>query len=386
MAHQPGAGLANALRISLSDLLFVIRMRRSVFFALLVVGGQGLVRSTSAQPFQLSDDATLELSGGIQPRASLGIEDADDTERLGLGLRRARLQFRLTLLGKVGMEYDVDTTPGDLRSVDLFAFYDITETLQLRAGRLPPAQPRGYVPTSNTRIDAVDRAPVDERWAAGTLGSSGRDIAVDLTAELGETEVQVTLHNGTGGFSRDTDNFRESGSSSSLTRGTDETALALSAAVHHGAPTGLSFGGFSSLNARGSERTTLDGVRRGYGTAGAHLYWGERPGGQPLRVKLDAVATQYEAVGGESQRSAGVGALAAVRVLGHGEAFARGERYWNDLDAPGDVFGTLGGSYSPSAALGRDYRDLRVTAAYVVRRNPAGELGHLAILQGQIIF
>ena len=353
---------------------------------LLSVASLALAGSAGAQPFQLSDDATLELSGSIQPRASLGVEGADATERLGLGLRRARLQFRLTLLDRVGMEYDIDTTPGDLRSVDLFAFYDLSEAVQLRAGRLPPAQPRGYVPTSHARIDAVDRASVDERWAAGTLGSSGRDIALDLTAELGETELQVTLHNGTGGFSRDTDNFRESGSSSSLTRGTDETALAISASAHHGGPTGLSFGGFGSLNARGSERTTLGDARRGYGTAGAHLYWGERPGAQRLRVKIDALATQYEAVGGESQRAGGVGALAAVRVLGHGEAFARGERYWEDLDAPGDVFGTLGASYSPSAALGRDYRDFRVTFAYIVRRNPVGKVGHLAVLQGQVVF
>ncbi|MGB3542800.1 hypothetical protein, partial [Rubrivirga sp.] len=268
---------------------------------------------------ELTDDATLSLTGGIQPRVGFGIEGADDTERLGLGLRRARLQFRLTVLDKVGMEYDIDTTPGDLRGVDLFAFYNISETVQLRAGRLPPAQPRGFVPTSNTRIDAVDRSPVDERWAAGTLGSSGRDISVDLTAEVGLTELQLTLHNGTGGFSRETDNFRESGSAPSVTRGTDETALALSAAVHRGAPTGLAFGGFASVNARGSARTALGDEGRGYGSAGAHLYHGERPGGQPVRFKLETVATRYESVDDVVQQAAGVGVFGAVRAFDHGE-------------------------------------------------------------------
>ncbi len=362
----------------------MIRIRFRLGALAILVGAS--IPAAAAQPFQITEDVTLALSGGIQPRASLGIEGADDTGRLGFGLRRARLQFRLTLLDLVGMEYDIDTTPGDLRSVDLFAFYDITEMLQLRAGRLPPAQPRGYVPTSNTRIDAVDRAAVNERWSDGTIGSAGRDIGVDLTATFGETELQLTLHNGTGGFSRETDNYRESGSGASVTRGADDMAIALSVAAHHGGSTGLGFGGFASANARGSERTSLGAVERGYASAGAHLYWGERPGAQPLRFKLEAVGTQYESVGGVEQQAAGVGLLGAARLLPHSEVFARGERYWNDVDARGDVFGTFGASYSPSAALGRDYRDLRITAAYVVRRDAEGEVGHLGLMQAQIIF
>jgi hypothetical protein len=334
----------------------------------------------------LTDEASLAASGGIQPRVGVGVEGADDTERLGLGVRRARLQFRFTLLDRAGMEYDVDLTPGDLRSVDFFAFYDVSETIQLRAGRLPPAQARGFVPTSYSRIDAVDRAPTNERWAAGTLGSSGRDLALDLTAERGRTDVQVTLHNGRGGFSRVTDNFRESGSGTSVTRRTDQTALALSGAVHHGRPTGFSFGAFASGNARGSDESALGDTPRSYVSAGTHLYYGERPGSQPVRFKVEGVATQYESVGGDRQRSAGVGVLAAVRALDHGEVFARGDQFWEDVDDRGAVYGTFGASYSPSAALGRDYRDLRVTASYVVRRNEDEAVGHLVTLQGQIIF
>jgi len=344
------------------------------------------VSAAAQAQLTLAEDATLSLTGGIQPRVGFGIEGSDDTERLGLGLRRARLQFRLTLLDRVGMEYDVDTTPGDLRSVDLFAFYDVSETVQLRAGRLPPAQARGFIPTSYSRIDAVDRSPMDERWAAGTLGSSGRDISLDLTAELGETEVQVTLHNGTGGFSRDTDNFRESGSASSVTRGTDETEFALSASVHHGGPTGLSFGGFASGNARGNDQSALNDTPRRYISAGTHLYYGERPGSQPVRLKAEVVATQYEGVGGFRQQSAGAGVFGAIRAFGHGEIFVRGDRFWEDVDDDGELYGTFGGSYSPGSALGRDYRDLRITASYLVRRNIDGDIGHLVKLQGQIIF
>ena len=353
--------------------------------ALLVLGARG----PAAQTFQLSDDATLALSGNIQPRVGLGVEGADGTERVGFGLRRSRLQFRLTLLERAGMEYDIDATPGDLRSVDLFAFYDLTPRVQLRAGRLPPAQPRAFVPTSNTRIDAVDRAAVAERWAAGTLGSAGRDLGVDVTATLGGTTLQATLHNGTGGFSRETDNFRESGSGPSVTRGTDKSELALSVSARHGGASGVSFGGFASANARGSESTAAprEGADpRAYATAGGHLYWGERAGSQPARVKLDAVGTLYEREGGVAQRAGGVSAFAALRLFPHGEVFARGERYWEDARARGLLFGTLGASYSPSAARGRDYRNLRLTLAYVLRRDEAGAVGHLAVLQGQVAF
>lgn len=354
---------------------------------LLLIASFLLVPHASAQSsLVLTEDATLTLSGGIQPRVGLGVEGADNTERLGLGLRRARLQFRLTLMERVGMEYDIDTTPGDLRSVDLFAFYDVSETVQLRAGRLPPAQARGFIPTSYSRIDAVDRSPVDERWAAGTLGSSGRDLAVDLTAAFGDTDLQVTLHNGTGGFSRDTDNFRESGSASSVTRGTDETELAISASLHHGGPTGLSFGGFASGNLRGNDEAMLGDVNRGYLSAGTHLYYGERPGSQPVRFKLEALATQYERVDGYRQQSAGAGVFGAIRAFSYGELFVRGDRFWEDVDTDGEIYGTIGGSYSPGARLGRDYRDLRITASYLVRRNDTGDVGHLVKLQGQIIF
>ncbi|MGB3543108.1 hypothetical protein, partial [Rubrivirga sp.] len=70
----------------------------------------------------------------------------------------------------------------------------------------------------------------------------------------------------------------------------------------------------------------------------------------------------------------------------HGAVFVRGDRYWTDVDQPGDVVGTVGASYSPSAAMGRDYRDLRVTASYLVRRNQEGDVGHLVKLQGQFVF
>ena len=81
----------------------------------------------------------------------------------------------------------------------------------------------------------------------------------------------------------------------------------------------MSFGGFAGYNAAGSDETvvtTTEDVRRAYGTASAHLYWGERPGSQPVRLKLDAVGIRYQEAADVTQRSVGVSGFGAVRVLG----------------------------------------------------------------------
>ena len=349
-----------------------------------------LAASPASAQIALGDNATLSVSGGVQPRASFASQEVSaqgrtDT-RLGIGLRRARLQFNLDYQDRAGLEYDVDTAPGDVRSVDLFGYYNVSDNVQVRAGRLPVAQPRAYIPTSYTRIDAIDRAVIAERWAGGTIGSSGRDFGAEVEVAAGDTEILFSVHNGGGGFNRATDNLRESGSSGSVTRGTDQTALAVGASVHHAAGAGVSFGGYAGYNGAGSPETVFNDVQRSYATASAHLYWGERIGSQPIRIKLDAVAIQYEDVADFTQQSVGVSAYGAVRVLGHGEAFVRGEQFWDDADGPGATYGTVGVSYSASAALGQDYRNVRITAGYTVRQDAADDVAHLAIVQGQIVF
>lgn len=353
-----------------------------------------LAASAPRAQINIGPDATFEISGGIQPRVGFAVQEveAEDRtdQRLGFGLRRARVQFNLTYRDRVGLEYDVDTAPGDVRSVDLFAFYDVTDGVQVRAGRLPVAQPRAYIPTSYTRIDAIDRAVIAERWAGGTIGSSGRDFGAEVEVVTGATELLFSVHNGTGGFSREADNFRESGSAGSLTRGGDQTSLAVGASAHHELRGGVSFGGYAGLSVGGSEETIVETpageVQRGYATAAAHLYWGEIPGSQPVRLKLDAVGIRYDEADGVRQQAVGLSGFGAVRVLGYGEAFARAEQFWDDVDTQGATYGTVGLSYSASAALGGDYRDVRITAGYTVRRDAADDVGHLVIVQGQIVF
>ena len=365
----------------------------------LVVLSTGVARAQDRE-IRLGPDLVLEPSGAVQPRMSYGVQrspDGDDT-RVGIGLRRARIQVRVTYLDRLGFEYDVDTAPGDVRSVDLFGFYALAEGVEIRAGRLPPAQPRAYIPTSFSETDVVDRAAIAERWAAGTIGSSGRDFGASVEVEREQYQVEVTLHNGTGAFSREQGNFRESPAGESVTRGTDQTGLALSALARltPAALPGVEIGAFVGANGAGSENTALMDVERTYTTAAAHAYWGARPGSQPVRLKADVLGIRYETVGGQRQRSAGASALAAVRVLRHAEAFARAERFWSDVDADGESYYAAGLSYSLSAARGRNYREVRLTAAYTYRDSAAPGLGglgsegredaHLAVLQAQFAF
>ena len=347
-----------------------------------------LAPAPRAQALQLGPDVSLLISGTVQPRLSYGYQDGDEPgERLGVGVRRARFQMRASYQD-VGFEFDFDGSSGDVRSVDLYGFYNASETVQVRAGLLPPAQPRAYVPTSHSRIDAIERAAIAERWSQGTIGSSGRDVGIDVEVEAGRTSAVLSLHSGTGSLARGLGNFRESITAGDVTRGRGETGAAVSAMVAHepaGLP-GVEVGAFVSANPVGNEDTEFQDMTRGYTSGGAHVYWGARPGSQPVRLKLDALGVRYEEVDGFVQEAVGVSGLGAVRVLGHGEVFGRYEAFWPDLDGDAETFVTVGGSYSPSAAAGRAYRLVRFTLAYAYRDAIGEEDAHLAVLQGQFAF
>lgn len=329
----------------------------------------------------LSDALRLDVAGGIQPRVGLGVEDASDETRYGVGLRRARIQARVLYREAVGVEYDVEGGSGSIQSVDLFAFATLADGVEARVGYFPVAQPRGAIFTPYVVIDAVDRAAIAERWMAGTLGGDGRDLGVDVTYASGGTRLTAAVHNGAGTFGRDAGNFREGISSPDVVNGPGTNGLAVSAAASVEAGRGVEVGAFGSVN--GSEPARTGG--RSYATGGAHLYWGALPGSQPVRLKLDALALRYEDVGAGTQEAAGVSALGAVRVLGAGEAFARAERFWTDVDADGTDYLTAGLSYSPSAARGGLYERVRVTLAYQ-HRGGLGPSAHLVLVQGQLVF
>ena len=342
----------------------------------------------AAQRVPLAPDLTLVVSGGIQPRVGVGVEDAGgaDAVRYGAGLRRARLQARVLYRDLAGVEYDVEGGAGTVESVDLFAFANLAERVQARVGYFPVAQPRGGILTPYFLIDAVDRAAVVERWFGGTLGGDGRDLGVDVTYADGRTVATLAVHNGAGTFGPAAGNFREGISSPDVVNGPETTGLAVSAAASYEIGLGVEVGAFASVNGADPARTARSGRGRDYTTGGAHAYWGAVPGSQPVRLKLDALALRYADDGAGAQESIGVSAFGAVRVLGSGEAFARVERYESDVDAGADDYLTAGLSYSPSAALGGPYHRARLTLAYQYRDGATLPDAHLVILQGQLAF
>jgi len=365
----------------------MLRVSTAPFLSSLVLFVALVAAPPASAQISLGSDLRLDVAGGIQPRASVGIEqNATDETRYGFGLRRARLQARILYRDLGGVEYDVEGGSGSIESVDLFAFANLTERLQARVGYFPIAQPAGGILTPYFLIDAVDRAAIDERWLAGTLGGDGRDLGADVTYTSGRTTVSLAVHNGFGTFQRGTNNFREGISGPDVVNGIETPGLAVSSVVIYEPGGGTEVGLYGGYNGANPDRTDRGFGGRDYTSGGAHVYWGASPGSQPVRVKLDAIALRYADDGAGEQDQAGVSAFGAVRVFGHGEAFARAERYWNDVDRSGDDFITAGLSYSPSAARGAPYHRARLTLAYHFRTSEALDEAHLVVLQGQIAF
>jgi hypothetical protein len=341
-----------------------------------------------AQPIEIAPNLSLSLSGGVQPRVSLGVEQDGDEEavRYGAGLRRARIQARVLYRDLAGVEYDVEGASGAIESVDLFAFANLSGSVQARVGYFPIAQPAGGILTPYFLIDAVDRAAIDERWLAGTLGGDGRDLGADVTYRSGPTTASLAVHNGFGTFQRGTNNFREGISGDDVVNGIETPGLAVSTAAIYEVGSGVEVGAYAGYNGANPDRTDRGAGGRDYTSGGAHVYWGASPGSQPFRIKLDALALSYATDEFGAQDQTGVSAFGAARVLGHGEVFARGERFWADRGAGPDDYLTAGLSYSPSAARGAPYHRARLTLAYHYRASDALDSAHLVVLQGQLAF
>ncbi|MEM1057091.1 MAG: hypothetical protein AAGI52_16335 [Bacteroidota bacterium] len=355
-----------------------------------------VVASTSPALAQISltDDLRLDLAGGVQPRLSVGVEEdeaasGDENEvRYGFGLRRARIQARVLYRDIAGVEYDVGGASGNIESVDLFAFANLTREVQARVGYFPVAQPAGGILTPYFLIDAVDRAAIDERWLSGTLGGDGRDLGADVTYATQNVTASLAVHNGFGTFQRGTNNFREGISGNDVVNGIETPGLAVSSVLTYDAGNGIEAGLYAGYNGANPDRTDRGEGGRDYSSAGAHLYWGEYPGDQPFRAKLDAIVLSYSDDGDGREDQVGLSAFGAARVLGHGEAFFRAERYWTDVNVEdtADDFLTAGVSYSPSAARGAPYHRARLTLAYHYRTSALLDEAHLVVLQGQLAF
>ena len=330
--------------------------------------------------------------GELQTRASVGLVDrADDNqERLGWGVRRARARFVLTLSDGLGANYDVDVASGSLQSVDLFAFYNATDNVRIRAGRMASAQPRAHIGTLLPFIDAVARPAIAERWGASTIGGDGRDFGLDVRYLTDELELSAFLHNGDGSFSTDRGNVRQEISGGSATGGVDRVAQAFSV---YGAYWPLWYsrrrGGWLRELQHGGrpEHRPRIGRKHVHELRCARVL-GRRPGSQPLRVKADAIGIRYEGAA-PNGKDAFVGAslFGAIGIREVAEVFVRAE-VLDTADRGSERFYTTGAGLSVSALRGLPYHEERFTLAYANglpdTDDPVNQ--HLLVVQFQIVF
>lgn len=305
----------------------------------------------------------IEFSGQIQPRLSYGwVENGDD--RLGYGLRRARLATTATLTEQAGLYLRFNAGAGNVAGVDAYAFYT-SGPWSFRVGRFSGAQPRAFGLTSSQRIDAIDRSAIAERWGQRTIGSDGRDFGLQAQRRQGHTTWALMLGAGDGSWDRARGLYRESISSGDVTRGGDQAGLAVTLAGQRQSKNigGLVFGGFAGVNT--AESPTTEG--RTYSTYGGHLYYGAAPGSQPLRAKLDLIGLRFEEVGEVRESSLGISLLGAARIHEAAEVYARYE--YDDVTGTIDEtqFITTGASLSLSRLrnAAAPYHHERVTLGYM---------------------
>ncbi|MEM9664168.1 MAG: hypothetical protein AAF970_04485 [Bacteroidota bacterium] len=355
----------------------------------------GMLSAQSVGPMvQVSEGLNLTINGGIQNRLTYGwrTTEPDAERRFAFGIRRARLINILRWREQVGLEYDMDIDSGTLQSVDLFAFYYFSEDWRIRMGIFPGPQPRAYILTSFRVVDSVERAAIAEYWARHTIGSSGRDFGFDIRYQRQGLTLQGFLHGGSGDFDN---NFVESLVNSSATGGRDEQAVAVSGYVNYALPQvdGLEIGGFGSINASENPNTQPDGVDVGRTVASysGHIYWGARPGDQPIRLKADVIGLLYEALedrGIDQQSVLGLAATGAVQFVRGGEVFGRYEQLYLDTDAPDRSFLQVGVNFSVSARDDRSFAQNRFTLAYAGAYEDVDEAvnDHQVLFQWQLTF
>ncbi len=353
-----------------------------------------LIQPTEARPFVSgADDLEVTVGGAVQPRISYGHSDqVMVTDRVGFGLRRARTRISGTW-GMTRVEADLDFAT--MSAVQLYATLKLSDNWRMRAGYFPGAQPQAYIPTSMTKIDGVERAAIAERWSRLTIGSSGRDLGVDLKWSNDYAYASVWLHSGLGSLNRSGANYRESPSSHNATRGVDNMALAISGSLGFTPQDGLELGGYVGYNAAGGARAELTpGIDRTVTSWSAHVYWGPDPGSQFLRLKAEALGIMIEgddppAAGGPPPQvdlsHFGAAGTAAIGIIPHGEVFARFEVF--DEDDGNDLtrYLSTGVMFSPSAMDGGPFARERITLLYsnAVRGE---QTDHIAVLQGQWLF
>ena len=348
-------------------------------------------------------EVRLRLGGLVQPRMSYGWTTAapndEARQRVGFGVRRARLRATVTIDERAGAYIQVGGSSGTLRVIDAYVFFQPNKRVRLRMGRMSSAQVRALLLTPSFAIDAVDRAAIAGIWGRNTIGADGRDFGLDLRYRTDQGDATLFIHNGDGSWDRLRGNYREGigggQPTGGIERGLTDLAVSFYSTLRPQALPGLDVGGFISYNGSANVNTEAETIGREYISYGAHLYWGAAPGSQRVRLKADVIGIQYETLSGvtpdlRNQHAVGTALLAALRLHRAAELFARAEHYDANVnrDGRGDTYLTGGFSFSLSRLRGRPYSRERFTLGYsaLLPQDNDEPTRHLLILQAQIAF
>ena len=337
---------------------------------------------------QSGDGPTIEMWGVFQPRVSYGASDdsSASVNRIGYGIRRARLRVEVGLKNDIGVRYDSDFASGAFQTVDLFAFTKLTPRIRVRLGIMASAQPRAHIFTPVPQIDGFDRPAIAEQWGNSTLGGGGRDFGIDVQYETEAWTVVGFLHNGDGSFSKSRGNFSQTISSESATGDVEQNAFATSVYAAHRLPAlaGVEIGGYLSYNPKKNANTEIENFGgRKYLSYSTHAYYGATPGSQPVRLKFDLIGINYEGAG--DQKKLGMSLFGAVRMSEYAEFFGRYESVKKDTDLDADNYWSTGVTFSLSKLRGGSYQAQRATLGYSILDALDGRKEHLLVLQWQFM-
>ncbi|MGB0679937.1 MAG: hypothetical protein ACPGUV_09785, partial [Polyangiales bacterium] len=152
----------------------------------------------------LADSRNVKLTVGLslQTRLSHTHDRADDTDRVGTGVRRIRLLFRANLGRWVHGFVQLAGDNANPRFLDADFAFLFNDHISLHLGRFGGAQPAAFVPTVHQRIDGIDRAVTGREWARRTVGPDGRDYAAELRVLYPVWDLRLQWHNGDGNWDR----------------------------------------------------------------------------------------------------------------------------------------------------------------------------------------
>ncbi len=288
---------------------------RYAFFGLLFAVSS--VATAQAPVTILNSDMKLRIGGTLQSRATFlsnpNLNPALPENQFGFGVRRARIRLYGTIHPKLRLFLQMEGSGASAAFTDLRAEWDVNDRTMLRAGRFVGAQPQSMAFTLHHEIDGLDRAAIAENWARQTLGADARSYGVEVVHRLDELELRSFVHSGSnsrnirGGVSDGNNNF-----------GQNPAAIAVSGMIRYIPKTDPN----SEAGVHIGYNPTKSSDPRSYWDASAHLYWGNRVGIQPTRVKLDFITVQFT-----NQTTSGISVFAGHLVREDVELFARAERY-----------------------------------------------------------